>query len=328
MYDIGMYRTFFPEPSLTAAKEAEVLRVGGEEALIAIASYFGSSLKKDVPTLWEAAFNIPRPGGAQCSDDETAQAVVNCLRTAEIIIPSMSVDLVPSLTELSPTLLDMLEHDYTAVRHMACRVMAFLASVSPSSFVSPNLPRLLKLLDKPDVDVARQGALEAVWWLLEKTGLAIVPFVPIFIVPVLKRMSDTNVSARLLAAKCFANLVRLMPLANEARSSEASDLKLDPALEEIRSEQASFLNQLLNPSQCGDAQLPSAINAELRRYCYCYAQMSRPSVHAVSIRQAMYPIDYRMDNKRFGLSAHNCQAPTPTSQNLELEQQIRIVEAD
>jgi hypothetical protein len=35
-------------------------------------------------------------------------------------------------------------------------------------------------------------------------------------------------------------------------------------------------------------------------------------------------IDYRCDNRRFWLSAHNCQVPAPTSQNLELEQQIRI----
>ncbi len=39
-------------------------------------------------------------------------------------------------------------------------------------------------------------------------------------------------------------------------------------------------------------------------------------------------IDYRCDNRRFWLSAHSCQAPTQTSQNLELEQQIRILRAD
>jgi hypothetical protein len=42
----------------------------------------------------------------------------------------------------------------------------------------------------------------------------------------------------------------------------------------------------------------------------------------------VFSIDYRCDIRRFLLSAHNCQAPTPTFQNLELEQQIRIFEAD
>jgi hypothetical protein len=39
-------------------------------------------------------------------------------------------------------------------------------------------------------------------------------------------------------------------------------------------------------------------------------------------------IDYRCDDGRFWLSAHNCQVPTQTSQNLELEQQIQIFEAN
>ncbi len=38
--------------------------------------------------------------------------------------------------------------------------------------------------------------------------------------------------------------------------------------------------------------------------------------------------DYRFDNKRFWLSAHNCQVPTPTSQNLDLEQLIWVFGAD
>jgi hypothetical protein len=36
----------------------------------------------------------------------------------------------------------------------------------------------------------------------------------------------------------------------------------------------------------------------------------------------VYAIDYRCDNGSFWLSTHNCQVPTPTSQNLEFEQQI------
>jgi hypothetical protein len=39
-------------------------------------------------------------------------------------------------------------------------------------------------------------------------------------------------------------------------------------------------------------------------------------------------IDYRCDDRRFWLSAHNCQVQTPTSQNIELEQKIRIFGAD
>ncbi len=39
-------------------------------------------------------------------------------------------------------------------------------------------------------------------------------------------------------------------------------------------------------------------------------------------------IDYRCDDRRVWLSAHNCQISIPTSQNQDLEQQIWIFEAD
>jgi hypothetical protein len=38
-------------------------------------------------------------------------------------------------------------------------------------------------------------------------------------------------------------------------------------------------------------------------------------------------IDYKCDDWCFWLSAHNCQVPTLTSQNLEVEQQIRILQS-
>jgi hypothetical protein len=46
------------------------------------------------------------------------------------------------------------------------------------------------------------------------------------------------------------------------------------------------------------------------------------------LSQLCIAIDYRCDSMNFWLSAHNCQIPTPTSQNLEIEQQIRIFVAD
>jgi hypothetical protein len=39
----------------------------------------------------------------------------------------------------------------------------------------------------------------------------------------------------------------------------------------------------------------------------------------------VYTIDYRCDDGRFQLSAHDCQLLTPTSQKLEVKQQIRIL---
>jgi hypothetical protein len=37
-------------------------------------------------------------------------------------------------------------------------------------------------------------------------------------------------------------------------------------------------------------------------------------------------IDYRCDSEQFLLSAHDCQVPTPNSQNLEVDGKIRSLE--
>jgi hypothetical protein len=48
----------------------------------------------------------------------------------------------------------------------------------------------------------------------------------------------------------------------------------------------------------------------------------------ISSNRRVCLIDYRCDNRRFWLSAHSCQVQTPTSENLNIEQQISIFGAD
>ncbi|CAG0923265.1 unnamed protein product [Notodromas monacha] len=243
-------------------REAEVLlRIGGEAALIAIVASIGPELKTQLPSLWEAAFVIPIC--EECEKDEQAQHAVNSLRTAEIILPEIHASLLHLLGDFVRRVMEYLEHSFTVIRHMASRVMAALATANPVLFVGPNLPLLLRSLDKMDSDASRQGAIETISLFLEKTGLRILPYVPVFLVPVLRRMSDQNVPVRLLAAKCFANLVKLMPLAS---GESGNDLQLDPALEKARKEQLNFITQLLNPSLVGDSVLPESVDAKLRRY--------------------------------------------------------------
>jgi hypothetical protein len=56
--------------------------------------------------------------------------------------------------------------------------------------------------------------------------------------------------------------------------------------------------------------------------------LTLPRSSTLLTKLSLGPIDYRCDNRRFWLSAHNCQVRTPASQNLELAQQIRIFGAD
>lgn len=48
--------------------------------------------------------------------------------------------------------------------------------------------------------------------MLESAGLQVLCYVVLLVMPVMGRMSDQNEQVRLMASRCFANLVTLMPL--------------------------------------------------------------------------------------------------------------------
>jgi hypothetical protein len=68
--------------------------------------------------------------------------------------------------------------------------------------------------------------------------------------------------------------------------------------------------------------LPKNLNAAMQAIDYRYEGRNKGGEMGGDI------IDYRWNDRHFWLSAHDCQVPTPRSQNLDLEQQIRIFEAD
>ena len=47
---------------------------------------------------------------------------------------------------------------------------------------------------------------------MDSLGVDMIPYLVLLVVPVMGRMSDQDQSVRLLAAQCFASLIRLMPL--------------------------------------------------------------------------------------------------------------------
>jgi hypothetical protein len=66
-----------------------------------------------------------------------------------------------------------------------------------------------------------------------------------------------------------------------------------------------------------------ALNVEV---CICIS--SNEDCTKRKVARGGLTVDYRCANRRFWLSSYNCQVPTPTTQNQELEQQIRIFGAD
>lgn len=119
---------------------------------------------------------------------------------------------------------------------------------------------------------ARQGAIELIHCLLEQLGHAVIPFIVIFIVPILKRMCDIDWYVRSVASQCFATLVKLYPLSVPVELGGLNSLDEIAAKNEnirlMREEQQGFLDQLMDQSKLKSYGLPDGIfiDVKLRPY--------------------------------------------------------------
>lgn len=78
----------------------------------------------------------------------------------------------------------------------------------------------------------------------------------LLVVPLLGRMSDQNMSVRLMGTHSFATLVQLMPL--DGGVPEPPALK-DSVLNAERDKEREFLQQLLSPTSIPDYVVPVPI---------------------------------------------------------------------
>ena len=108
------------------------------------------------------------------------------------------------------------------------------------------------------------GAIEAVYLTMDLLGDKITAFTVLFIVPVLRLMSDGDIAVRQLAALSFGKLIQFMPL--EAGVSSQNDSELSEKLKRTRDRDRMFLEQLLDSSKCENYRIKVDVKAELRDY--------------------------------------------------------------
>jgi SWI/SNF-related matrix-associated actin-dependent regulator of chromatin subfamily A protein 2/4 len=130
---------------------------------------------------------------------------------------------------------------------------------------------------------------------------------------------------------------------NEVPDDETVNLMISRSEEELQKFQAMDLERRREDAKLGtsrkprlmeDSELPAWLireDDEVRRLSGYHITRKKITDHnykCVSKKVRVVTIDYTCDNRRFWLSTHDCQVPTPTSQNLEAEQQIWIFGAD
>eukprot|EP00058_Branchiostoma_floridae_P013865 XP_002599353.1 hypothetical protein BRAFLDRAFT_64294 [Branchiostoma floridae] len=147
-----------------AQKQAAVQVRGAGLVLTQIARHFGSGLTSALPNLWEATVgalsSVNLPADADSTHDGPAQDLVNALQVVEVMGPALHQQLHTQLIQALPQLCTCLRHPYTAVRHMAARVLGMLSKVVTVETMNLVLGHVIPMLGASE-EVQREGAMEA-----------------------------------------------------------------------------------------------------------------------------------------------------------------------
>lgn len=177
------------------------------------------------------------------------------------ITPLVDESLNPRLLTLLPSVLSCVRHCHVAVRLAASRCITSMAKSMTTTVMGVVIENAIPMLADSSSLHARQGAGMLVTLLVQGLGLELVPYAPFLVVPLLKCMSDCDLSVRQGVTHSFAALVPLLPLARGLPSPFGVSESLSR-----NSEDAQFLEQLLDNSHIDDYKLPIDIKVTLRRY--------------------------------------------------------------
>jgi len=123
---------------------------------------------------------------------------------------------------------------------------------------------LIPLLKTPDDDQMRAGAAEALLCVVEELGIQVLPYAVFLVVPLMARMSDQKEVVREMSTRCFALIVKILPLESGIPTPEG----FNPELVAKKDKERRFLQQLLDSSQADNYELPVPLKAPaaLRSY--------------------------------------------------------------
>ncbi|XP_050421403.1 TATA-binding protein-associated factor 172 [Adelges cooleyi] len=248
-----------------------IQRRGAFYTLQTICLHFGKDLETKLPRLTEIVYDSIHDLNFSVNDsntsvlknnDDAAQELVRNLQVYEVSCSKMHKCYTQKLLELLPFFTKLLMNPYSAIRHMAARCIASSLDLDAVFTMTAVIKDILPLLDAADNDVLRKGAIEAVACVVDKLQFDIVPYIVLLMIPILGRLSDQVECVRKLASQCFATLIQLMPLDGAVPIPP----NLSDSMNKLIQSQRQFLDQLFNPNQIEDFQVPIVINAKLRSY--------------------------------------------------------------
>ncbi|KAG6504315.1 hypothetical protein ZIOFF_036646 [Zingiber officinale] len=250
--------------------EGFLSRRGSEMALKHLCEKFGSSLFDKLPKMWDCLTEVLKPIAQDdeqilhmanpCMDNDP-QALINNIQLVRSIAPVVNESIRPQLLTILPCVLACVRHHHMAVRLAASRCITSMAKVMESSVMGAVVENVVPMLSDSTSAHARQGAGMLVHLLVQGLGVELVPYAPLFVVPLLRCMADSNHAVRQTVTHSFAALVPLLPLARGVPSPTGLSETL------LRNtEDTQFLEQLLDNSHIEDYNIPFDLKVALRRY--------------------------------------------------------------
>lgn len=252
---------------------------GSSLALKKLTAHFAIDLPNKLPKLWSRITSDISSLVETLIKSQSNQSkeLEDDLLLLETIAENLSSGLRSHLLDLCPTLVKLLVHHDPIIRHQSAQCIGIICRMMFEDTIDLIKQSILPLLDRDNV-AARCGAIEATALIIEQLQLDLVPYINIFVVHVLRRMSDQNEQVRQMATHCFGKLLSLMPL-NLGKTSTTSDIDADEKQEpmKIKEEKESktgsgvvdeqdFIEQLLNPKKLKNSSIPFEFNAQLRTY--------------------------------------------------------------
>jgi TATA-binding protein-associated factor len=251
------------------AKAARITRRGAKEALEILSHAYGADLLEAVPSLrafmvepLTKAFSGDLPPEAKDPENTFGQEIVDAMSVIRTMTPTLDSALHPFVMQQVPLIIKALHSELSVFRYMAAKCLATICSIITVEGMTALVEKVLPSITNPLDLNFRQGAIETIYHLIAVMGDAILPYVIFLIVPVLGRMSDSDMEIRLIATTSFATLVKLVPL--EAGIPDPPGLSEE--LLRGRDRERTFIGQLLDPKKVEPFQIPVAIKAELRSY--------------------------------------------------------------
>nr|GEU67682.1 TATA-binding protein-associated factor BTAF1 isoform X1 [Tanacetum cinerariifolium] len=249
--------------------EGFICRRGSEFALKHLCNKFGSSLFEKLPKIWDCLTEVlkPIPPGDEGNVCQTIDAIkdpqvlINNIQVVRSIGSLLDETLRTQLMTLLPCVFHCVRHSHVAVRLAASRCITSMAKSMTVDLMGPIIENVIPMLGDMTSVNARQGAGMLMSLLVQGLGTDLVPYARLLVVPLLRCMSDCDHSVRRSVTHSFAALVPLLPLARGVPPPAGLSESLSRSTDD-----AEFLEQLVDNSHIDDYKVPTELKVTLRRY--------------------------------------------------------------